>query len=240
MALYNTQSYSIGTCQVTIYGNQPHLNLDSEVSRLQAIELGAQPESIAQIVTASNNQDPGHKNIVQDVFGKKSHADGVLLGTAGAAGIIQTADCPALILYDIDSHTVVLAHAGRPALSPTGHCASCTVVVNALHALIGHDGDPTRVIALVVGNICGRCFKHDHESAQHLIEPFLKLPEQVFADRSVGALDLYEVIKHQLIFHEVPAENIRHEGPCTLETPGLSSYRKDKTLLRNTIIVVRQ
>jgi len=239
MALHYTKSYDIGTSQVTIHGQQPHLNSDLKISRLQAIELGADPDYIAHIVTASNDRDPGHKNILQNVFSKKSHADGVLLNKTRSAGIIQTADCPAVILYDFDSNDVVLAHAGRPALSPSGHCASCTVIENALHALIGHQGDPTKVFALVVGSICGPCFRHDHKSAKHLIEPFLKLPEQVFADRSLGALDLYEVIKHELMYRGVPEGNIRHEGPCTFETPELSSYRRDKTLLRNTIIVVR-
>lgn len=240
MAQSHTQTYEIGTCKVALYGEQLHLNSDAEISRLQAIELGAHPEYIAQIVTASSDKDPGYRNIVHDVFGKKSQADGVLLKTPRSAGIIQTADCPAVILYDTKSHQVVLAHAGRPAVSPSGHCTSCTVVGNALHALIGSDGDPTTVFALVVGNICGPCFKHDHASATHLIEPFFKLPAQVFADRALGALDLYEVIKHQLLFRGVLEENIRHEGPCTLETEGLSSYRRDQTLLRNTIIVVRQ
>ena len=239
MARYSTQSYPIGSSEVTIYANQSRLNTDVKTSRLQAIALGANPEHIAQLITASCADDLGHKTIVHDVYEKISHADGIFLSKTNAAGVIQTADCPALILYNADSDDVVLAHAGRPALSPSDHCTSCTVVGNAVHALIGHDGNPSQVFALVVGNICGPCFKHDHEGAKHLIEPFLKLPETIFADRALGALDLYEVIKHQLIYHKIPAGNIRHEGPCTLETPELASYRRDKTPLRNTIIVVR-
>ena len=71
-----------------------------------------------------------------------------------------------------------------------------------------------------------------------LFRSFLKLPENVFADRATGALDLYRVIHHDLAHLGVPSENISQTGPCTFETKGLSSYRRDKTPLRNTVILV--
>ena len=90
----------------------------------------------------------------------------------------------------------------------------------------------------MIGNICGACFKHDQPEAKPLIEPFLKYPPSVFANIEDGALDLYEVIKHELMHHGVPAENIAHAGTCTLETAWLSSHRRgDKD--RNTVMLIK-
>lgn len=231
-------SYSLGPNQVAIYGQQVRLKENPTVSYEQALELGAHRGRVAQLIVAADATVRGHKLIVRDVYNEPSMADGVLISQPNAAGIIQTADCAALVLYDGTSGRTVLAHAGRPALSPSGHCASCTVVNNALHALVGN-GPKDQVSALVTGNICGSCFRHDHESARPLIAPFLRYPDVVFADRERGGLDLYQVIRHELVHHGVPVENIRHESVCTLEHDHLSSHRRgDKT--RNTIIVVRR
>jgi copper oxidase (laccase) domain-containing protein len=114
------------------------------------------------------------------------------------------------------------------------------VVNNAVHAVLqGYDG-AENLEALVVGSICGSCFKHDKPEAQHLIEYFHRLPDQVFADKATGALDLFEVIRHNLRHLGVRDEHIRRAGPCTFETDGLSSYREARTNLRNTVILVLQ
>jgi copper oxidase (laccase) domain-containing protein len=171
-------------------------------------------------------------------YGEITYADGAMISDIGSAIILQAADCAVLALSDITSGKVVAAHAGRPALSPEGHCFSCNVTGNALHTLLGHEGDRSAVVALVTGNICGPCFKHDRDDARKLVEHFLRYPVDVFADRATRALDLFKVIKHQLMHEGVLEEHIRHEGPCTLETPALSSHRRgDKT--RNTFVIVK-
>lgn len=232
------RSYTFGPNSIAIIGRQPKLSEQPERAIDQAELLGAKKDKVARLIVASGFDAPGHKLIVHNVYDKISEADGVLLTERKAAGVIQTADCAALALYDEVSGNVVLAHAGRPALTPTGHCKSCTVVANALHALIGNRTNLEGVHAIVVGNICGKCFKHDHKDAKHLIEPFMSYPESVFADRELGALDLFQVIKHMMMHAGVPEENIQHEGACTLETLTLSSYRGGDHS-RNTIIVNR-
>lgn len=127
-------------------------------------------------------------------------------------------------------------HAGRPELTPPAHCASCTIIDDALVNLVGH-ADRSQVEALVVGNICGNCFKH--EEAMHLVEPFMQYPASVFTNRSIGALDIYEVIRYELMHRGVQEKNIKHEGSCTFESSHLSSYRRDRSADRNTIILVR-
>jgi copper oxidase (laccase) domain-containing protein len=223
---------------VHVYGQQPRIMDNPQVSYNQAVHLGADPAKITQLIVASDDSKPGHKGVYPPRYGDILHADGTVLSEAGSAAVIQAADCPVIVMIDGASGRIAFAHAGRPALSPTAHCASCTVTENMLHALFGRERDCRQLEVLVTGNICGPCFKHDRAEARPLIEPFLRYPDAVFADRTLGALDLFALIKHQLIFAGVPEVQIRHAGPCSLETPLLSSHRRgDNT--RNTFIVVK-
>ena len=231
-------SWSFGGGSLSIIGRQPRIIDKPAQAEGHARLFGADPEKIALLIVASAAGTEGHKNFVHDTYSTIKFADGVVLNQPGGAGVIQTADCAALALYDGTTGRMVLAHAGRPALTPDAHCPTCTITYNALCYLTGSTGDRSKVEALVVGNICGPCFKHDQPDAKHLVEPFMKYPPHVFANRDEGALDLYEVIKHELTHHGVPVENIHHVGSCTLETNWLSSHRRGDTD-RNTVVLVR-
>jgi copper oxidase (laccase) domain-containing protein len=231
-------SWSFGSGSLSIIGKQPRL-LDAPAQAIGHAELfRADSKKVALLVVASHKDAEGHKSIVHDTYSEISRADGVVISQVGGAGIIQTADCAALALHDKITGKMLLAHAGRPALTPDEHCLSCTITYQALCHLVGSTGDFSQVEALVVGNICGPCFKHDRPEAKPLIEPFMKYPSQVFADHKTGALDLYEVIKHELTHYGVPAEQIRHFGPCTYETSWLSSHRRGNED-RNTVILAK-
>lgn len=231
-------TYRLGACSVAIFGHEPRIADKPFAAIGGAGRFGIPPERTALCIVASNKDAPGYKGIVVNTLGETKFADGILLTEGNSAGGIQTADCAGIAFYDEVTENAILVHGGRPALTGDDHCASCTIVTHALDHLTGPTGDRSRVHALVVGNICGDCFEHVGEGADVYIEPFLKYPPQVFKDRSRGALDLYEVIKHDLIHHGVPEANIQHEGPCTKESNWLSSHRRgDKT--RNTIILVR-
>jgi copper oxidase (laccase) domain-containing protein len=231
-------SWSFGGGSLSIIGRQPRIIDKPAQAEGHARLYGADPEKIALLIVASAAGVDGHKDIVHDTYSTIKFADGVVLSEAGGAGIIQTADCAALALHDKASGKMVLAHAGRPALTPDDHCPTCTITYNALCHLVGSTGDKSQVEALVVGNICGSCFKHDQPEAKHLVEPFMKYPPQVFTNTEAGALDLYEVIKHELVHHGVPVANIGHVGSCTFETDSLSSHRRGDTD-RNTVVLVR-
>jgi copper oxidase (laccase) domain-containing protein len=231
MSRQPTHTTSLGT--VHIIGNQPRIIDNPHKSFEQALLHGANYGRIAQLIVASDHTKDGHKSVYPAHFGELCFWDGAMADEPHAAIVLQTADCPALILTNKVTGRAVLAHAGRPALT-----GSCNVVGNAVHAILGGYDGAENLEALVVGSICGHCFKHDHEEAKSLIEYFHKLPDKVFADKETGALDLFEVIRHNLLHYGVPEENIRREGPCTFETPELASYRRDKTSLRNTIIFV--
>lgn len=231
-------TYHIGDIAIHVFGQQTRIMDNPQISFDQAVSLGAHPDKITQVIVASDASKPGHKLVCPARAGDLMYCDGAVASDAGSAVIMQSADCAIVVAHDRTSGKVALAHAGRPALSPSEHCASCTVIETLLHALVGHDGDRSQIDILVTGNICGRCFKHDKAEARKLIEPFLRYPEHVFVDRKTGALDLFELIKHNLVFAGVPESQIRHEGPCTLETLALSSHRRgDNT--RTTFVVVK-
>lgn len=232
--------YRIGGFDLYVFGHQPHLTEKGDISYQQAVELGANPEKIAQVITASGPADKGHKEVYPANYTTVLRSDGIILREVGSAGIIKTGDCIASLFCDENSGDGALVHMGRSALDPTKNdCSTCayTVIDNALALLTRHQSN-AHVQALVTGSICGSCFKHEGPDAQHHIDYFRRLPG-VFADESTGALDLFAVAQHNLTHVGVPAEHIKAVGPCTFETPELSSYRRgDKT--RNTFIAIKR
>lgn len=244
--MFDSQVLSVrfGPAHVAIFGHQPHFLHDkNHTAEKLAIALGADPKSISLTVTASGPQDEGFKMPKAAKPGKLLQGEGLMgITERKAAGGLQTADCAAVIVYDPDRDNFGIYHAGRQALdSKLGNeCSNCeiTIIENAIPMLVGQ-ADRSRLQVLVVGNICGPCFKHEHADAEKHVANFRSLPGHVFANPELGALDLFEVIKYRLEAQGVLAGNIHQAGPCTLETPSLSSYRRDKTKLRNTILLVR-
>jgi len=231
MSYQEKHNTSLGT--VYLIGEQSRISADPRQSYEHALTYGANRGEIAQLIVAGDHTMEGHKCVYGAKFDSPRAWDGAVVSSPRAAVVIQTADCPSLILTHKKTGRAALVHAGRPALTGT-----CNVINNAVHAVLqGYEG-AADLEALVVGAICGSCFKHDREEAKPLIEYFHRLPDYVFADKETGALDLYEVIRHGLMYHGVKDENIRRAGPCTFETTGLSSYRRDRTALRNTVIMV--
>ena len=221
-----------------ILGHQGRLGGNPIAALHAATELGANPHAICILHTASGSADPGFKLIKRPDYKNPVEAEGVFLEERYSAAIMQTTDCPTIILTNNESGKMVVTHAGRPALTPKGHCVNCTIVETAL----SHIGtrDFSKVSAYVVGDICGKCFKHDHASARPLVAPFLPLGEDVFFELESGSLSLFAVIKHRLTHAGVPETQIGHYGDCTFEKSWYASHRRDNNRNdRNHIIVVK-
>lgn len=234
--------YQIGPHTVYVIGDQVHFSNDTDISRAQAMALGADQNLIAQAMVARGSGDSGFMGVYPAYYKELMLADGILLTEPSSAACIQTADCAAIVLLDRKTHHAVLMHAGRAGLSGEGNCPSCSVVINGVKALCDAGGKVEDIEALVVGTICGHCFVHNDPGAEKYVERFRRYTPSVFADEEAGALDLYRVIVAQLRHEGVPEGSIRHEGPCTRETPALSSYRRDrdkKNTNRNTFCLVR-
>lgn len=221
-----------------ILGHQKRLN-DHFIPALRAaVELGANPSKICQVYVASSSNDPGYGLIKVPDYYEPVIADGILLNERWSAVIMQTADCPTIVLTDDTTGNKVVAHAGRAALTPHGHCVDCTIVETALAQLGAKDR--TKVKAFVLGDICGKCFLHDHESAAPLISSFLRIGDRVFDDVKRRGLSLFKVIRSRLEHAGVSPAHITHYGNCTYEHHRYASHRRDGDRNdRNHVIVVK-
>lgn len=224
---------------VYLQGRQPRIGDEPALSRQFAHVRGANRNLVAQLIVARDHSSLGFKGVYPPAFDRLNYQDGAVIKTTGSAVILQTADCPTVILTHRRKAEVAVFHAGRPALTPDPHCPSCTVIENAVQSLgVVTKEAALHLEALVIGDICGEHFRHDTPGAEALVAPFRRLSETVFADSATGSLSLYEVIRHELMSRGVPASQIRREGPCPFEDESLASYRRNKTELRNTITVI--
>jgi copper oxidase (laccase) domain-containing protein len=221
-----------------ILGRQPRLSSNPVGAFRAAIELGATPDRICLLHVPSNQNESGFQLIEVASYDDPVEAEGVILTERGSSAILQTADCPTIILTDEVTGNKVVTHAGRGALTPQSHSVDDTIVETALTQLGAKD--KTKVHAFVAGDISGKHFLHDHESARALIEPFLCLGDEVFTDKERFGLSLFAVIKHRLLRAGVPLRNISHYGDCTFDHQRYSSHRRDGDRNdRNHIIVVK-
>ena len=223
-----------------ILGHQERLNTNPVPAIQAALGLLANGEKICQMYVASCSSDPGYGLIAAPDYYQPLEADGVVLTERDSAVIMQTADCPTVILTNKKSGRKVVVHAGRAALTPhsVGDRENTTIIETALTALNARD--LSEVVVLVVGDICGYCFKHDAPEARHLIEPFLMFGDEVFFDRDHFGLSLFMVIEIRLIAAGVPRGNITHANECTYEKGRYASHRRDGDRNdRNHVIVVK-
>lgn len=232
-----------GPLYVSLFGHQKRMIEDEgHIASKLAVALGASASKICRVIVASDQNQEGFQLTKVADYTDFLRADATILAERRSAAMMQTGDCATGILYCSRTNKASVFHGGRPALTPfcKEYSKTCdgTIVEDALLHLCGN-GPKDDVIALVIGNICGACFKHEKEEAHHLAEPFLPLGERVFANIENRALDLYAVIKHRLMHAGVLEQNITHAGPCTFETPALSSHRRKDTDRNTTVVVWR-
>lgn len=188
-----------------------------------------------------NERGAGFRKICEHPTpGSVIYAEGVILSQPNTAVLIQTADCPTLILRNPLTGWVVVTHCGRAALSPVEQPDGTlfnivTIAVNLLCSPRYTDF----LEAHITTGICGNCFVHDTDGASSFVTPFDLFGHQVFVDRSRGALDLFAVIGGHLRAYGLGEHCITRDSTCTKESNALSSHRRGDTS-RNSIIVTRR
>ncbi|MEE2522759.1 polyphenol oxidase family protein [Pseudarthrobacter sp. J75] len=130
---------------------------------------------------------------------------------------VMVADCiPVILVGEVQGGPAVLAaaHAGRPGLA-------AGVIPKTVSSM--RQAGARNISAWLGPSICGRCYE---VPAAMQAEVAHTVPGTA-SETSWGtpALDLPEGARRQLLAHNV---DVRYSGPCTLETPGLFSYRRDK------------
>ncbi|PIW96649.1 hypothetical protein COZ82_03890 [Candidatus Kaiserbacteria bacterium CG_4_8_14_3_um_filter_38_9] len=235
MAIISKTSFG-ESVRITTWGNQPRFN------KFDPFEVGKHTRStkVGLIIAPSTSAGEGFGRIRKNgIGGSVIRAEGILLNSAGMAGIIQTADCPVIVIRNPKNGKVMMTHAGRAALTP-GRMPNGTPhnIVSKVYQMVLGDSNPAYLQTHITACICGKCFVHDFHGSEEYIKSFDKFGPTVFTNRARGELDMKAVIVKQLTGFGVMRENITWDSKCTKETSGLSSLRKGSSS-RNTIVVER-
>jgi len=195
--------------------------------------VGDDPEAVRRNRTRTASElgvDPGRVVLMRQVhgadvayvaepFGDDPPAvDAVFTDQPGLALGVLVADCAPVLVADPVAGLVGAAHSGR-----AGTAAG--VVPALVDAMIGRGADPSRMVALVGPTACGACYE---VSAELRDEVAAILPQARSTTRQgTPALDVRAGIAAQLAGRGVTA--VRHDDRCTIESPELYSYRRERT-----------
>ena len=134
-----------------------------------------------------------------------------------ALGVL-VADCAPVLVADAEAGLVGAAHSGRVG-------TALGVVPALVRAMAERGADPSRMSALVGPCACGPCYE---VSAELRTEVAAVLPETWSTTRrGTPALDVRAGVAAQLAAEGVT--DVRHDDRCTIETPELFSYRRERT-----------
>lgn len=181
---------------------------------LTAEELGLDPKRIVYMRQV-------HSAVVAEVtepFGDDPPPlDAVVTGEPGLALAALGADCAPVLLADPVARLVGAVHSGR-----VGTVAG--VVPAAVRAMCGRGARPERMVALVGPAACGSCYEVPEEMREQVCAV---VPEAwSVTARSTAGVDVRAAVAAQLAAAGV--RSVRHDDRCTIESPELYSYRRDR------------
>jgi polyphenol oxidase len=180
-----------------------------------AAELGLDPARVVYMRQV-HSADVAY---VTEPFGAEPPAlDAVVTGEPGLGLCVLVADCVPVLVADPRAGLVGAAHSGRAG-------TALGVVPALVRAMAGRGADPARMTALVGPSACGRCYE---VSAELRDDVAASLPETWSTTRrGTPALDVRAGVAAQLAAEGVA--DVRHDDRCTIESPELYSYRRDRT-----------
>jgi polyphenol oxidase len=180
-----------------------------------AVEFGLDPDRVVYMRQV-HSADVAY---VTEPFGAEPPAlDAVFTDRPGLGLCVLVADCAPVLVADPRAGLVGAAHSGRAG-------TALGVVPALVRAMAGRGADPARMTALIGPAACGRCYE---VSAGLRDEVAAVVPEARSATREgTPALDLRAGITAQLAGEGVT--DVRHDERCTIESPELYSYRRDRT-----------
>ncbi|WP_329520147.1 peptidoglycan editing factor PgeF [Spirillospora sp. NBC_01491] len=142
--------------------------------------------------------------------------DAIVTTVPGLVLAVLVADCAPVLLADPVAGVVGAAHSGRPG-------TAAGVVPALLKLMCEHGADPARVAAAIGPAACGGCYE---VPAGMRDEVAAAVPAAHATTRKgTPGLDLRAGIAGQLAGGGVT--DVRIDPRCTIETPGLFSYRRD-------------
>ncbi|WP_067831839.1 peptidoglycan editing factor PgeF [Actinomadura kijaniata] len=143
--------------------------------------------------------------------------DAVVTTVPGLALAVLVADCAPVLLSDPEARVVGAAHSGRPG-------TAAGIVPALLERMRGLGADPARVRAAIGPAACGGCYEVPEAMRA---EVAAAVPEAYATTRrGTPGLDIRAGIAGQLA--RAGVTDVALDPRCTIETPDLFSYRRDR------------
>ena len=154
--------------------------------------------------------------VVDEVPADTPEVDALVTTVPGLALAVLVADCAPVLLADPVARVVGAAHSGRPG-------TAAGVVPALVRSMVERGADPSRIRAAIGPAVCGECY----EVPEAMRDEVAAVVPAARATTRAGtpALDIRAGIAAQLAGEGVT--DVRTDPRCTLETPGLFSYRRD-------------
>ena len=142
--------------------------------------------------------------------------DGVVTIALDLAVAVLVADCVPVLLSDAEAGVIGDAHAGRAGVE-------AGVVPAVVTAMVHLGAEPARIRAQLGPAVCGRCYEVPAAMAEAVVAV---APDARSRTRQGNpALDLRAGVRGQL--GRAGVGTVVEVGGCTVEDPGLYSYRRD-------------
>ncbi|PIR97426.1 MAG: peptidoglycan editing factor PgeF [Candidatus Doudnabacteria bacterium CG10_big_fil_rev_8_21_14_0_10_41_10] len=158
------------------------------------------------------------------IVGKKNRGkivkgtDGLATKDRGTILTVTVADCIPIYFYDQEKQVVAIAHGGWKGIL-------AGIVLNTLTALEDNFKVNPKMLRVLLGPGIQRCH---YEIQNNVAEKFKMYPKALFL-KEKHYLDLFKVIRLQLVEKGLREENISVSGQCTYEDETrFFSYRRDK------------
>lgn len=170
--------------------------------------------------------DPGRTVFMRQVHGADvafvtapetpGPVDAVVTDVPGLALAVLVADCAPVLLADPVAGVVGAAHSGRPG-------TAAGVVPALVKAMCERGADPARMTAAIGPAACGRCY----EVPAEMRDEVAAVVPAAYSTTSRGTpgLDIRAGVAEQLASAGVASADV--DPRCTIEDPGLFSYRRD-------------
>jgi YfiH family protein len=142
--------------------------------------------------------------------------DAMVTAVPGLALAVLVADCAPVLLADPVARVIGAAHSGRPG-------TAAGVVPAAVRRMVELGAEPSRIAAAIGPAACGGCY----EVPPAMRDEVAAVVPAAHATTREGTpgLDIRAGIAGQLAAAGVT--NVQIDPRCTIETPGLFSYRRD-------------
>jgi YfiH family protein len=154
--------------------------------------------------------------VVDGVPAESAEVDAMVTTVPGLALAVLVADCAPVLLADPVAKVIGAAHSGRPG-------TAAGVVPALVKTMVERGAEPSRIRAAIGPAACGGCYEvpaamRDEVAA---VVPAARATTR----KGTPGLDIRAGIAAQLA--EAGVTRVRTDPRCTIETPGLFSYRRD-------------